>query len=286
MVAAKTNQTSTTVWLCLVLALLLTLVGYAQHSSDQALTASYQIANLEQIPLKILPSAPALRQIDLGFHRAVADIVWLSTIQYVGGGNPNAPYGSLYALLDTTVTLDPTFEYPYLFGGILLPWQGNPHQALDLLQRGSKQFPNNGLFPYNAGAVAKIHLKDNVAAAEFYRTAIGKENTPPAAALLAGVSLTNMDDRAFALTWWKGLYESETNPTIKERARVWMTHLQLIIDLETVVARASAEGHTVYSLSDLVTLHYLKAVPQSPLEVPLEYYPDTEKVEIDRRFQK
>lgn len=262
--------------------LLLALVGFAQYNSDLSLAASYNRAKIEQIPPRLLPSARSLRTLDLGFHRATADIIWLSTIQYIGGGNPNAPYVSLYSLIDTAVTVDPTFEYPYLFGGIMLPWQGNPSQALDLLTRGMQQFPNNGLFPYNAGAVAKIHLHDNVAAAQFYRAAIGKENTPPAAALLAGVSLSSMDDRQFALTWWKGLAETETNPTIRERAQVWMTHLQLIIDLEALIKRATAEGHTITSLQDLVTDHYLTSIPQSPLGVPLQYNPTTGKVDISK----
>lgn len=270
----------------MVAILLFLIIGYAQYNTDLALSASYSAARIEQVPPKILPAASALRQVDLGFHRAAADMVWLAVIQYIGGGNPNLPYNSLYSLIDTAVTLDPSFEYPYLFGGILLPWQGNPSLALDLLTRGSQQFPNNGLLPYNSGAVAKIHLKDNAAAAAFYRAAIGKENTPPAAAILAGVSLSNMDDREFALTWWKGLYESETNPTIKERALVWMTHLQQIIDLEALIHRAQSAGNTVTTLNDLVTLQYLTAVPASPLGVPFEYYTDTDNVEIDRRYQR
>lgn len=265
--------------------LLLALAVYAQYGSDQTLTASYANAEITQVPPRILPNGSTLRFADLGFHRATADSIWLSTIQYVGGGNPNAPYESLYTMLNTIITVDPTFEYPYLFGGVLLPWQGNPQQALDLLTRGMRQFPDNGLFPYNAGAVAKIHLHDDVQAAAFYQQAVGKKNTPPAAALLAGVSLTSMDDRQFALTYWQGLYETETNLTIKERARVWMTHLQKIIDLEALITRAQSDGHTITSLQDLVIYQYVTAVPPSPLGVPLQYYPDTKHVEIDRRYQ-
>lgn len=264
--------------------LLLALAAYAQAGTDQTLATHYEQAAIEQIPPRLIPSGEALQWVDLGFHHASADIIWLTTIQYIGGGNPNSPYNSLYPLIDTTVTLDPTFEYPYLFGGILLPWQGNPDQALDLLLRGAEQFPNNGLFLYNAGAVAKIHLKDNARAAAYYREAVGKENTPPAAALLAGVSLTEMDDRQFALTYWQGLAETETNPTIKERAIIWMTHLQLIIDLEAIIARAETDGDTITELQNLVMSGYLTAVPPSPLNVPLEYYTDTKQVEINRQY--
>lgn len=261
--------------------LLLGLVAYTQYRSDTTLERRYQTANLKQVPATNIASGEAIRRLDLGFHRATADVLWLSTIQYVGGGNPNSPYDSLYHMINAVVTTDPNFEYPYLFGGILLPWQGNPQEALDLLERGQKQFPNNGLFPYNAGAVAKIQFHNDALAARFYQEAVGKEGTPPAAALLAGVSLTNLDDRQFALTWWQGVIESTTNATIRERAQVWVTHLKLIISLENTIKQAQKDGYQIDTINDLVSLGYLKSIPPSPLGVPLVYDKSTGKVKAE-----
>jgi hypothetical protein len=62
----------------------------------------------------LLPPAGALRVASLGFHGMAADVVWLLTIQYIGGHfitDSQLPH--LRRLVDTVVDLDPHFVEAY-----------------------------------------------------------------------------------------------------------------------------------------------------------------------------
>jgi len=243
----------------------------AQIASDNLFNQALREARVQQIlPTNFFDSS-VLKKINLNFNKATADYIWLSTIQYFGGGNPNLPYESLSQMLFTVVELDPKFEYPYLFGGIILPWQNEPEAGLRLLDKGQKHFPNNGLLYYYAGFIAKLNLNDSERAAGYFQTAVGKKDTPPAARLLAGISLSSLDDKQFAKTWWEGVLESEENESIKERARVWLDYLNTTIELEKIIQLAQQQtGQKISSLQDLVELGYLIKLPQTELG-ELEY---------------
>lgn len=262
--------------------LFLMLAAITQWQSDKSLTQVYRQQRIKQIPPVFYPTATAIRKTDLGFHRASADLVWLSLIQYFGGGNPNQPYLSLGSMLNTVVDLDPSFEYPYLFGGVILPWQGEPQVGLDLLNKGIKQYPNNGLLYYYAGSIAKIQLDQPALAANYFQQAVGKAGTPPAAAILAGVSLSELDNRDFARTWWQGILDDpKQTAVIKDRARVWLEHIDLTVDLEQLIAKTNRESTVpIKSLDDLVARGILKAIPRSPFETSLIYNPTTGRVDL------
>lgn len=259
------------------------LAGGTLYAIDQRVAVARAESDLRQVPPLEPPSPTAIKAASLGFTRAAADVVWLSTIQYFGGGNPNERYSALPALLRTIVSLDPDFEYPYLFGGLVLPWQNDARAALQLLDDGQARFPNNGLMPYYAGAIARIQLNDNQRAAAYFQRAARTPGAPPAATLLAGVSLTEADDRQVALAWWDGVVQTATDVTIRDRAIAWRDHLRLILYLEQLIQKEDGQTKpAITSLSDLVNRHILKDVPISPLGLPLRYDAQSKRVELDR----
>lgn len=269
--------------LAIIVFSLLCLVGFTQYQTDQTLLKTYRKAQIKQIPPVYLPSAEAISRTNAGFNTASADLVWLNLIQYFGGGNPNQPYASLNQMLNTVIELDPQFEYPYLFGGIILPWQEEPQAALDILNKGLNHFPQNGLMYYYAGSIAKLYLNEPKLAAQYFQQSIGKKDTPKAAAVLAGISLTELDDREFALKWWEGILTDETqNEVIKERAQVWQQHLQIVLELEKQIKLAEQSGHSIKALEDLIDLGLIKEIPLSPLGFEYIYQPTTGRVELDK----
>ena len=254
--------------------------SFVQAKTDNILSFEYRRSNIRQVAPTNFLSAANLKNINLGFNKATADYVWLSTIQYFGGGNPNLAYDSLSDMLFSIGELDPQFEYPYLFGGVVLPWQNESEAALKLLDTGTIYFPNNGLFYYYAGSIAKLNLHDSKRAAGYFQKSIDKEGTPPAAKLLAGISLTSLDDREFAKTWWEGVLETEENESIKARAKVWLEYLNLTIDLESLIQQIQNQTDLKISkLEDLVTSKYLKEIPTTELG-ELVFDPVTQKVKI------
>lgn len=255
----------------------------ALYASDLQVKNARRVADVRQIPPLEPPSPVAVKALAGGFNRAAADAMWLTTIQYFGGGNPNETYSALPSLLSTVVTVDPNFEYPYLFGGLVLPWQSSARAALELLEAGMSHFPSNGLMPYYAGAIARLQLKDNHLAAAYFERASKTPGAPRAATLLAGVSLTDLDNRQVALAWWDGVLETSTDATIRERATAWRDHLELILTLESLIKKVEeTTGQPVQSLNDLVVRRALLSIPLSPLGRPLRYDATTRRVELDQ----
>ncbi len=260
----------------------LALAGGAQVAARLTVTNTQFNADVRQILPLEPPSTASIKLLSAGRYRAASDTVWLNTIQYFGGGNPNEPYSALPALLRTVIELDPDFEYPYLFAGLVLPWQQNSTEALAILNRGLAKFPRNGLMAYYAGAIARIQLNDNVLAAKYFRLASTLPGAPRAAALLAGVSLTEADDRQIALAWWNGLIETTNDEATKERAVLWRDHLALILTLETKVLELREQGLAVNSMNDLAQLIGLPKVPESPLGLPLRLDVQTGRIDLLR----
>lgn len=235
-------------------------------SQQQVDLDTWHALNKEDHPLTVTAiDGNTIRKLDLGYHRLTSDLLWLSSIQYLGSNSYSQEYPALSNMIEAVTAVDPKFEYPYLFGGIILPWQGEPEAAITLLDKGWQEFPNNGLFPYNAGAIARIHLNNPELAATYLQKSIGLEDTPAAAQVLAGANLSKLSNREFALAWWNSILDTEQNEDIKQRALIWRDHLTIVIALENIVKEANQAGYTINKLSDLVKYGYLTKIPHSPL---------------------
>lgn len=100
-----------------------------------------QTDEIEFIPARtlfILGAAPA----DPDF---LADLLWLRTSYYFGAhAVTDQDYAYLQYLLNRIAELAPNWEYPYMFGGIVLHMEaGLPVPALSLVQKGIQRFPDS-----------------------------------------------------------------------------------------------------------------------------------------------
>ncbi|OGS45586.1 MAG: hypothetical protein A2539_07105 [Elusimicrobia bacterium RIFOXYD2_FULL_34_15] len=110
-----------------------------------------------------------------GMRRIFADVNWIQTLQYYGGGGfedliskeeydryANDPkrkgdYGRYKYLLDMclrSVRIDPYFKYVYAFGGASLAWNLTRYdEGLELLNEGMKNNPQEYAFHLYAAAI-------------------------------------------------------------------------------------------------------------------------------------
>lgn len=65
------------------------------------------------------------------WQQLYANILWLSSIQYIGANVDHLDHKGIYTLLDSLTTLSPFWVYTYTFGQLVIPMQKTP------LQRGS-----------------------------------------------------------------------------------------------------------------------------------------------------
>ena len=166
-----------------------------------------QIAHDSKYPHPIIPEfhyipdSRIIRMIIPHMAQMASDMYWIKTVLYfgrtsgeLGGGGPpvgreiwqsaksDSPehtpreipsYRLLSDMLNTVVTLDPYFSYPYIFGGLFLSLGGGlVDDAIELLKRGRPLFPEDWRFPFYLGYNYFFFKYDGVAAlGEFIQAA-------------------------------------------------------------------------------------------------------------------
>lgn len=270
-------------WL-LVIILLVGIFGL-QMASDQS-KRDKKLSSVERNRLiePIVFSAKFIKTVDLGFHQTVADFLWLQTIQYFGGGDFSKKYYALGPILETITDLDPKFRQPYIFAMLILPWQKDVDIAIKLGEKGLRENPGFGMIPYYLASIYHQEKKDYRRAADLYALAAKDSTVPKAAKILAGVSLSQLDDRQAAILWWQGIVQSAKKDSYEQkRAQIWLNHLVIELQLEQIVASYKQKtGHNPASLDQLVREKIIDQIPASPLGG--QYVLDTERGKINIKF--
>jgi len=114
-----------------------------------------------------------------GMRRIIADVMWVQTLQYYGGGGyedvvsvqeyrkhendvrKEGEYGRyryLLAMCQRCVRIDPYFKYVYAYGGASLAWNLTRYdEALELLKEGIEHNPQ--FYPLQLYAAAIVYQK-------------------------------------------------------------------------------------------------------------------------------
>jgi len=140
-----------------------------------------------------LPSGRHTKALTLGFSNLAADVLWVRAVSYFGGHMlTETEYPWLYRILIQVTTLDPPFQYPYLFGGMALALRPETvDESIAMLARGMTNYPGDWRYPFYIGFNAFYNQHDPERAASLMRFAASLPgNTPDylprlAASLLA-----------------------------------------------------------------------------------------------------
>jgi hypothetical protein len=263
-------------WRNTLLSALALLAGFSslwklQDLIDRQRTAMYQ----DQDDL-VLRSGPLLKLMSLEYTPLVAELYWTRAVQYYGDKrarhDPNLDL--LWPLLDVTTTLDPHLIVAYRFGSTFLSepsprGAGRPDLAIALINRGIRENPDYWRLYEDLGFIYYFELKDHKRAAAAFLE--GSQN--PAALVWMKIMAARMSEqgetRETSAFLWQEIYDSATDPEIKNNAHV---HLQLLRaqadcdELDKVAAEYEKRtGKHATSLSDLVRERLLPRAPVDPL---------------------
>lgn len=119
--------------------------------------------------LLYLPTGKFLKVIALGYDELIADVIWVKAVGYFGGHLlTDRQYTWLYHMLDLVTTLDPQYQYPYHFGGIILSIEVEQvENSNKLLKKGMEHFPEVWQFPFYIGFNYFYHLGELSTAARY-----------------------------------------------------------------------------------------------------------------------
>jgi hypothetical protein len=205
-----------------------------------------------------------------GFRNVMADVAWLQAVQVAG--NPRmtpAEYNQLYALLNVETDLDPKFEVPYLFGGLVLGESPDHAQkALEVFERGKVTHPADWRFPFYIGFTHYFSLGDTLAGGGAMAEAARIPGSPAYLAGLASRMLTEAREPEAALALLETITRQESDTvrrSVMERRILEVTVERDLQALERALERYREKmGVAPGDLSALVREGILEGIPPEP----------------------
>ena len=197
-----------------------------------------------------LPSGTFLKGAALGYDEMLADLLWIKAVGYFGGHTrTDRNYTWLAHLLDVVTTLDPLYQYPYEFGGVVLAAEvGDVDKSIALLKKGMKNVsqddPRYWYFPFFLAYDYMYHKDDYLTAAHYLEQAAKFPKSPAYLPRLVARLYANADSPEVAVAFLQEMIKSTKKQALKER---------LVERLHQVIHRANLK-----LLNQALDAYYLK----------------------------
>ncbi|NDY71785.1 hypothetical protein DO021_01370 [Desulfobacter hydrogenophilus] len=212
------------------LVLLIPILFYLIETLDE----KYPVREVETF--LYLPSGTFLKGAALGYDEMLADLLWIKAVGYFGGhSRTDRNYTWLAHLLDAVTTLDPLYQYPYEFGGVVLAAEvGDVDKSIALLKKGMKNVsrddPRYWYFPFFLAYDYMYHKNDYLTAAHYLEQATKFPQSPSYLPQLVARLYANADSPEVAVAFLQEMIKSTKKQALKER---------LIERLHQVIHRAN-----------------------------------------------
>lgn len=126
-----------------------------------------------------LPDLDVLRFMSLGHEEVLSDFYWIKAVLYEGNETVEKDYTHFASLIDLSTGLDPYFQYPYLFGSVILAVMAGDYDASDrILLKGYALHGESWRFPFGLGYNAYFHYGDSKKAARYLSIAAQLDRSP------------------------------------------------------------------------------------------------------------
>jgi len=252
---------------CLVFSLAASAV--VLHRTDQLRPQ----ATMEEV--LFLNSPKMLKRASLGYTGLLADIYWTRAVQYFGGRHHNdaQSYNLLFPLLEITTRLDPQLLVAYQFGASFLAppppnGAGQPDRAIQLMEYGIANNPNDWKLYYDLGFVYYMNLKDYPKASDAFARGSRVPDTHPFMRLLAAQMATHAGEFDTARMLWTATYQNSQDKQIRANALEHLRGLRVDEDVthlqEAVTRFGERTGRLPASMSELLTTEGLRGIPVDP----------------------
>ncbi len=224
-----------------------------------------------QIPIEpIVLSSEIIKIVDLGLHNAAADFAWLSAIQYFGGPS-KSNYEKIDDYLYLASDLDPKFAYPYAFSSIVLPSVNQTDKAIELAKKGIAEATPDWRIPYFLATTYHIDKEDSKNASYYFDLAAHTKGAPEGARKVAATYGSRPDIRDQTKQIWLGIYESSNDEIVKERAKNYIIHFEILSFLEEAARQYKKQFQKFPVTPEEMIPSILKNVPNDPLGLQIKF---------------
>ena len=206
-------------------------------------------------------------------------------MQYFGSRHNQGAqsYDLLAPLLEITTALDPQLVVAYQYGANFLAPKppngaGMPQRAIDLVEFGIRNNPDDWRLYYEDGFIHYTELKDYAGAAEAFARGAEVPNAHPFLKLLAGRMAEEAGSLDTARMMWTTAYQTTTDRAIRANALAHLRALQVdedVTTLEGLAARYKQKtGRFPARFADLETTGLMRGTPLDPFGHPYKLVPD------------
>ncbi|MBI3627615.1 MAG: hypothetical protein HY220_02625 [Candidatus Sungbacteria bacterium] len=236
------------------------------------ITSQYQWDRLrgKTDPLPFLVPPPrTVRAIDLGLHNAAANLLWLNTIQEFSDIRWKHYEKIFVSNINTINELDPKFSYPYAFAAIIIPAidPAKTNIAIEIGKRGVLNSPADWRIPYYV-ALDYHTLGKRADAARYFDIASRVPGAPEAVKTIAANYGAAKNIRVQTEQIWTSIYETSNDEVLRERAKLYIEHFQILDILDKAVAQYKQKtGSFPVSLDDLVKKQIIRFIPPDPFSI-------------------
>jgi hypothetical protein len=253
--------------------------SFVLHRTDQLRPQ----ATLDEV--LFLSSPKVIKRASLGYDGLMACIYWTRAVQYFGYRHHNysASYNLLAPLLEITTHLDPHLMVAYEFGSSFLAPKpphgaGQPERAIELMEYGIQNNPDNWRLYYDLGFVYYMELRDYKKAAESFERGSHVPNAHPFLKILAAQMAQHAGEYETARMLWSATYQTTQDKQIRDNAIEHLRALRVdedVTHLEQAVTRfGERTGRLPASMSELVAAEGLAGTAADPDGHPYKLTPE------------
>lgn len=230
----------------------------------------------DQNKKKTIPAEPLVlkseivKVVNFGLHNAAADFAWLSAIQYFGGGS-KSNYAKLDDFLSLSTDLDPKFAYPYAFGSLVLPSINQTDRAIELAKKGIAEATPDWRIPYFLATTYHIDKKDSKNASYYFDVAARTKGVPEGIKRVAATYGSRPDIREQTKQIWLGIYESSSDEIVKERAKNYVIHYEILSFLEEAAKQYQKRYQKIPETPEEMIPSILKNIPEDPFGLQFKF---------------
>jgi tetratricopeptide (TPR) repeat protein len=214
-----------------------------------------------------IPSGKFLKYATFGYRTLAADAIYLWAIQYFSTPTIDDRFDHLDHIFAIVNELDPRYQDPYEVGALIAVQDArNVRAAFAILDRGAANNPDQWVYPFNAGHVALMTLKDFPLAEKYFDQCMRIPGAPEFVERLRANAIFKKGDLKTSWETWLDIYNKAPDERTKKIASNHLFNVKATIDTSALGDAAAKYqehfGHFPADLEALARTGFVAEVPK------------------------
>jgi len=187
-----------------------------------------------------VPSGKFLKYATFGYRALAADLLYLWAIQYYSTPTIDDRFDHLDHIFAIINELDPRFQDPYEVGALIAVQEARDlRAAFAILDRGAANNPDQWVYPFNAGHVALMTVKDYPLAEKYFEQTMKIPGAPDFVERLRANAMFKKGDLETSWQTWLDIYKRAPDERTKRIASNHLYNVKATIDGKALEAAAA-----------------------------------------------